>query len=82
MRTFVSLFFTVIVLAAVGWYVMYKNNPMNVCELHPEKSKEDKYLYCWPGIDWPLDTFIDGKSPIERRKFLNKVRNSKERRSR
>ena len=45
MRTFVSLFFTVITVTAVGWYVMYKSNPLNVCEIHPEKSKEEQYLF-------------------------------------
>lgn len=82
MRTFVSLFFTMITLTAVGWYVMYKSNPLNVCDIHPEKAKQEKYLYCWPGIDWPLDTFVDGRSPIERKKFLNQIRESRKNRTR
>ena len=74
MKTGLNLFFTVIFLTAMGWYVTYKTSPSKICQIHPNAKLEDKYLYCWPGFNWPLDTFIDGHSPVEREQYLRKLR--------
>ena len=64
MRTFIQLVFTGLIIAVVGWYITYRNNPATLCKEHPDKSKAEEYVYCWPGFDKPKGSFIDGDSPV------------------
>lgn len=63
-----------LVMFASGWYIIYKSDPSRICAHHPEKAKYGKYLRCLPGFDLPIDTFIDGKSPIERERLMKELR--------
>lgn len=67
MRQFITLLATAVLIAATGWYVIYKTNPMKICDHHPDPAKHGKYYYCKPGFDMPVDTFIDGYNPVDRR---------------
>lgn len=77
MKTLFSLVFAFAFFLSVGWYVTYKNNPNKVCMVHPDKAKAEFYYYCWPGFDLPVDSFIDGNSPVEREKQVWKSQNRK-----
>lgn len=66
-----------LILFASGWYVIYKTDVSKVCALHPDKAKHGKYLRCLPGFDLPMDTFIDGKSPIERERLMRELKEGK-----
>jgi hypothetical protein len=70
MRTLFSIVCAFTFFVAVGWYVTYKSNPSKICSVHPDKKLASKYLYCWPGFDFPIDSFIDGHSPVERDRFI------------
>jgi hypothetical protein len=71
MRTLFSLICAFVFVSAIGWYVIYKNNPNRICSPHEDKKLVGKYLYCWPGFDMPVDSFVDGYSPIEKNGFIN-----------
>lgn len=74
MRTLFSLLCAFIFIVSISWYVMYKNNPNKVCEPHPDKNMMGKYLKCWPGFDMPVDSFVDGYSPIEKKRYIENKR--------
>lgn len=57
----------------VSWYVGYKSNPAKICTYHHDKELASKYLRCWPGVDIPLDSFINGHNPVERKKFFQQL---------
>ena len=67
MRVFIQLLFAGLTAATVGWYVIYKTNPAKICKEHPQKERAATHVYCWPGSDMPLDSFVDGHSPINRK---------------
>jgi len=71
MRSFFSFFIASCLILMTGWYVLYQTDPSSICSHHHDKAKgKAGYLYCWPGFDFPTDTFIDGHSPIERRRKI------------
>lgn len=67
MRQFITLLAAAALLSATGWYVIYKTNPLKICEIHPDPEKQATHYYCKPGFDMPVDTFVDGYNPVDRR---------------
>jgi hypothetical protein len=74
MKVLMQLLLAGVFICASGWYVIYKTNPHKICTHHPDKDKQGKYLRCLPGIDFPMNSFIDGRSPIERERLLRELR--------
>ena len=74
MKALMQLLLAFLVMAVMGWYVIYKTDPSKICTHHPDDAKKGKYLRCLPGIDFPMDSFVDGKSPIERERLLKELR--------
>lgn len=75
MRTLFSLICAFTLVFVTGWYIIYKNNPNKICSPHEDKKLIGKYFYCWPGFDMPIDSFVDGYSPIEKKRIIQEKKN-------
>ena len=74
MKVLMQLLLAGLFVAGTAWYVTYKSNPASICTHHPDPEKYGKYLRCLPGFDFPMDTIIDGYSPIEKENLLRELR--------
>lgn len=70
MNTFGQMVLGTILLAFMGWYILYQVKPQLICKKHPNVEMQKSHIYCWPGVDVAKETWLDGYFTINGKKHI------------